>query len=256
MTRKQDATQHSDTSFSTNKIKRRIRRIFLPERCESCNRLIPFNERECIHCNSIQYLIPEEFCIHCNRRSCICNEEVHRLELSVPFIYSGGIKHYIHRYKFAKEKIFADFFAESIYKALLNDSVDLDFDYVTFIPSSEGKRHGFNHSELIAERLARRLYCDCTPLLYRSRKTRKQHYLSYGERITNIKNAFSFNGAVSLKGKSVLVCDDIKTTGSTLLAAEKALLEGGAKRVYCCAVATPVITSAFPLDQESENLYN
>ncbi len=227
-----------------------VKHIFFPERCESCNKLIPFNESDCIYCSSLQYRLPEEFCIHCNRRNCICDTDAHRLNLTVPFIYSGSIKHYIHRYKFGREKLFADFFAKNLFNCVVKDFYDVTFDFVTFIPSSDGN----NHSELLSRKLARRLHCDCFPLLNRSRNTRKQHHLSYEERITNMKNAFTVIEGIDLKGKTVLICDDIKTTGSTLLAAEKALIEGGAEKVYCCTVATPVFAKAAPLDKEKENL--
>lgn len=69
-----------------------------------------------------------------------------------------------------------------------------------------------------------------------------------------MKDAFAITENADLKGKTVLICDDVKTTGSTLKAAEEALLKGGAERVYCCAVATPVFASADILDKESENL--
>lgn len=254
MTKKQDVTQHSSTSFSTAEASKIVKRFFLPERCEHCNRLIPFCERDCIYCSSKQYLIPEEFCIHCNKRICTCDGSSHRLNLSVPYIYSGSIRHYIHRYKFKKEKPFADFFAESIYKALINDFGTLDFDYITFIPSAEGKHRKFNHSELISKSLTARLFGKCVPLLKRNRPTLRQHHLSHADRITNMNNAFSVIDGTDLKGKTVLICDDIKTTGSTLRAAEKALLEAGAEKVYCCAVATPVFATAPPLDKEIEKL--
>ena len=237
-----------------NKMKRYIKRLFFPARCEYCKRVISFTERECIHCDSLRQRIPEDFCIHCNKRRCICDDDTHRLTLSVPYIYSGSTKSYIHRYKFAREKLFADFFADSLYKAVINDFDTDTFDYVTFIPSADGAKNTFHHGELLGRSLAKRLYCSCTPLLVRTRHIRKQHYLSFEERIKNMHNAFSVIEGFDLTGKTVLICDDIKTSGSTLLAAEKALLDAGAEKVYCCAVATPVFAADSPLDKESKKL--
>ena len=64
----------------------------------------------------------------------------------------------------------------------------------------------------------------------------------------------SIENNADIKGKTVLICDDIKTTGSTLLACEKALLNGGAKDVYCVVVALPVYGSADRLDKDQKNI--
>lgn len=226
----------------------------MPKRCELCGRLIPFDENECLRCISADYRIPEDFCIHCNRYRCICDDSSHRLKLSVAFIYSDGIRHRIHRYKFGKEKLYSRFFAENLHDSIIEDFGTSTFDYITFIPSNGKKLFGFNSSELISKRLARRLHCPCVPLLKRTRPTLRQRHLSYEQRKINMKDAFAAIETAELKGKTVLICDDVKTTGSTLFAAEKALLKGGAERVYCCAVATPVFASADILDKESENL--
>lgn len=231
-----------------------IKRVFFPKRCEHCGKIIASGEKECISCAALQYSIPEDFCIHCNKRRCICKTGEHRLQLSVAFIYSGTVKDCIHRYKFRKEKLFASFLAESLYKSVIS-SFDTDsFDFVTFIPSVDDSSNTFSHGELLGKKLAKRLNCSCAPVLIRNRKNRKQHYLSFEERILNMQNAFSVFEGIDLTGKTVLVCDDIKTTGSTLLAAEKALNESGAEKVYCCVIATPVFAADSPLDKESKKL--
>ncbi len=236
-----------------NNIADKIRRIFIPKRCALCGRLIPFDENECLLCAIADYRTHEDFCIHCNKHRCICGN-AHRLKLSVAFIYSGSIRSRIHRYKFGNEKLHADFFAKALHDSIIDDFDAYTFDYITFIPSNGKKLFGFNSSELISRRLARRLHCPCAPLLKRTRPTLKQHHLSYEKRITNMKDAFAVTETAELKGKTVLICDDVKTTGSTLKAAEEALLRGGAERVYCCAVATPVFAASDILDKESENL--
>lgn len=134
---------------------------------------------------------------------------------------------------------------------------DTDFDCVSFVPVSRQtlKVRGFNQSELISRRLAKKLFIPHRELLIKSRATLRQHYLSGEKRRQNPKGAFTLSENADVKNKTVLLCDDIKTTGSTLLACEKVLLEAGAKDVYCAVIAVPVYgNSGKELDKEKENI--
>ena len=62
------------------------------------------------------------------------------------------------------------------------------------------------------------------------------------ERYENIKDSFALNENCNIEGKTLLLCDDIKTTGSTLRECCDTLLKGGAKDVYCvCLALTPYL---------------
>jgi len=75
-----------------------------------------------------------------------------------------------------------------------------------------------------------------TDAIYRVKETVTQIDLSREERFINLKDAFLGNSA-KLKGKKVLLVDDIVTTGATIRSCAKALLDSGCKTVFCITVA-------------------
>ena len=115
---------------------------------------------------------------------------------------------------------------------------DLAFDAIVAVPMAPAKerRRGYNQAGLLARALARRIGvgCDMT-LLGRSGERATQSTLPKRERAANVRGAFS--AASRVKGKSILVVDDICTTGETLRACASALVAGGASRVCAVTVA-------------------
>ena len=108
---------------------------------------------------------------------------------------------------------------------------------VPLFPARKKKR-GYNQSELLA-----RSFCDKTgfPLdstsLVRVRDTGSQTKLGRTQRAENMSGAFAVKNPAAVKGKTVLLIDDVVTTGSTLEACAQALRLAGAKRVMAYAFA-------------------
>lgn len=98
---------------------------------------------------------------------------------------------------------------------------------------------GFNQSELLAEALSGRTGVPVQKdLLVRTIHTDPQAGLSGKERRNNLKGAFSCRKA--LTGETVLLVDDVITTGSTLSACAEALKKSGIRKVFACTVASAV----------------
>jgi ComF family protein len=99
-------------------------------------------------------------------------------------------------------------------------------------------RRGYNQSEALARGLARRLRLPVdTSCLRRVRRTLPQSSLSPEGRKANVRGAFRAADLSRLQGRTVLLLDDILTTGATLNEAAKALREGGAARVAVAVLA-------------------
>jgi ComF family protein len=98
-------------------------------------------------------------------------------------------------------------------------------------------RRGYNQSESLARTLAAKLNLPCRTLLRRIRNTPSQVQRSAAARQDNVRGAFSARSRSELSGKTVLLVDDVLTTGSTANEAAKALRSAGAARVHVAVVA-------------------
>ncbi len=99
---------------------------------------------------------------------------------------------------------------------------------------SRRRRRGFNQAELIARQAARRLAVPYRPLLRRTRATPQQARMHRAARLGNVRGAFA---SVPAEEASVLLIDDVWTTGATASACRAALLAAGAGRVRIAVVA-------------------
>jgi len=122
------------------------------------------------------------------------------------------------------------------------DSLGWQADAITPIPLSEQRfaERGYNQVDLIAHPLARLMRWQYLPgAIHRSRHTRSQVGLSAGERRDNVSGAFLAKSQL-VSGKTILLVDDVATTGATLDSASRSLVEAGAAKVYALTFAKAI----------------
>lgn len=96
---------------------------------------------------------------------------------------------------------------------------------------------GFNQSALLSQLLSKKLGLKYVEALKRVKNTKSQVGLESGERKTNIKNAFVLNPEIKITDKTILLIDDVWTTGSTLKECCFILKRAGAKKVWAITLA-------------------
>lgn len=221
----------------------KIIRIFFPQKCELCGKIIPVEKEKCLCYEEGIKRLSGNFCDTCgqDKDNCICTENQIKLNhITAPFSYSGFIKKYIHAFKFGGKKHFYRKLGKEMSHRFVVSYPGIKADTVTFVPLSEKSysERGYNQSELLAKEVAKNLSVSFQPLLKKIRETEKQHLLSASKRRTNLENAFCLNGnADIINGKTIILCDDIKTTGYTFYICSEMLLKSGAKDVYCLSAA-------------------
>jgi len=114
-----------------------------------------------------------------------------------------------------------------------------NIDQITFVPLHKRRflERGFNQSEFIAKVLGFLLNTRVQNVLKRVRYTKKQVNLSRKKRIQNVKDVFALEVGSEIQGKSILLVDDVYTSGATLQECAKVLKEHGAKRVIGFSLA-------------------
>jgi ComF family protein len=224
-----------------------LTKLLLPTRCVLCQELGP--EVLCAGCAKGLQSIPPDNCLRCGRlrrtsfASPDCGEchgqTIGVLRARSVFVYNEPARTLLGEFKFRRhigtgEELTARALqllpksCEQLYAA-----PELKFDYVVPVPlhSSRLRERRFNQSEFIAHRVARHLGAACRPaLLLRERDTPTQVGLSANQRKLNVRGAFKVAGEV--KGKTVLIVDDLMTTGSTLLACASTLRKAGCRTTY------------------------
>ena len=150
--------------------------------------------------------------------------------------YTGPASNLVKRFKYDGIRALADLMAEDMLRALPLSPED--FDCVAGVPMHAFRRYvrGMNHADLLAEAIAARLGLSCERVLTRARATAQQARLSHEKRQSNLTGAFRAEPVAA--GKSILLIDDVYTTGSTAEECARTLLAGGAKQVFLLTYAT------------------
>lgn len=154
--------------------------------------------------------------------------------------YVGYPRQYILALKYRDKRAYAKPLGKCLAAALQKENVVAD--YVAAVPlhSNRLAERGYNQAELLAETTAGFLGIKYLPdVLKRHKETKVQHKLSFAERKDNLTRAFSpGRHGGKIKGKTVLLIDDIMTSGSTVMNCAVVLKELGAAKVYAAAVAS------------------
>ena len=151
--------------------------------------------------------------------------------------YEGIMMETIHRWKYQQRHLLLPLVEKLVDQAVECWGADFhDVDMVGAVPlaASDWRARGFNQALVIANRCA--LYLGKPlerRLLIKTRKTPKQARLHRDSRMINLAGVFSLGRPDALAGKTILLCDDVMTTGATLAVAADTLLQSGAKAVKC-----------------------
>ena len=160
--------------------------------------------------------------------------------------YDAGLRELIHLLKYNGIRPAANVLGRMLADCLgkLESEFEDEEILIVPVPLFKGKRRqrGFNQAEIIA-REAMKVYPDkarfalATHILLRVRDTHSQIGLTSHQRRENMRGAFAVSGAPQVTGRSIVVVDDVYTTGTTLTESARVLRKAGATRVWAASVA-------------------
>ncbi len=217
--------------------------ILFPLRCVGCQRL---GESFCAYCRSqIRFVVPP-LCAQCGHPLIATNATcpqcraypLHSDQLRAVAYHEGPLREAIHALKYNRRTELAAPLAALLQQQL--QRAPLPIDVITAVPLHPARQRarGYNQAELLARELAARTSLPYIEGLARLRATADQVGLDMAARRTNVLGAFTADPS-AFRGRSILLVDDVCTTGATLDACAVALRAQGARHIYGLTVARP-----------------
>jgi len=161
-------------------------------------------------------------------------------QIRAAFHFDGILPDIIHQLKYRNVFALAEPLGHLMAQAWSKWQTPVDLVAPIPLHAQRQKERGYNQSDLLANSFCNQLdLSKNNQILNRSRKTTSQVGLNADERQRNVRGAFSVNDYNLVKGRNILLVDDVCTTGATLTAAAEILLTAGANNVsaYCLARA-------------------
>lgn len=213
--------------------------MLFPHRCPFCGKAISIGQVVCSACESGISFVKGKTCPQCGRgvEYCYCNGKFEFERCVSPFYYDGLVRKSIISFKFRAKKAYAAAYAEFAARIIEKEYSGICFDFIACVPltKTELKERGFNQSEVFARALSGRLNLPFKNILVKPHDVKPQRTLNSTQRWDNIADAFS--ALHDIGGATVLLVDDIITTGATLSDCARALKSSGAKEVFCATIA-------------------
>ncbi|MDK2823018.1 MAG: hypothetical protein PWP71_936 [Clostridia bacterium] len=205
------------------------------EICTTCNDKLQYMKvqaGQCLRCGT--FGIQGNICDNCRSWP----QYIHFNVAAVP--YEKEYREILHLLKFKKQ----GWIIPALIQLMKNSLPQENYDLVIPVPLHKNRlnQRGFNQSALLAQALAKELkikYMD--KVLLRKIDTPHQTSLPRSKRHTNLINAFTVSNEKIIKNKSILLVDDVITSGATLWECAKTLHKAGAKKIYCTTFAAGIV---------------
>ncbi len=223
-------------------IKETLLWMFFTKHCAYCNKVIEKENDICEECRANLPTIKEEKCKYCGAEKIRCDCKNHKMGydgISAPFYYEKNIRESIRLLKFNGKDFIANQLSNDMAESVKSDFKDIGFDMICFVPFSKGNKltRKYNPSELLAKHLSKKLEIPLKPTLIKLYENENQRNLNMMERVGNVFGVFDVVENADIKDRTILLVDDVKTTGATLSNCAWILKIRGAKSVYCATVA-------------------
>jgi ComF family protein len=198
--------------------------FIFPPMCHGCGRV---DTQWCDSCLEELVSIPTQIAIHPSEiLSESCSTGTHR----------GKLQEAIQSFKFYNTQLLSIPLGERLTDVLVKKRWTFDTIIPVPLHTDRQKIRGYNQAYLLSQQVEKQMNITCQPyLLTRHRNTPHQVGLSASERRENVKDAFVATSDVV--GKSILLIDDVVTTGTTLDECATALFNAGASSVYAITVS-------------------
>ena len=225
--------------------------LFYPSNCVVCGAPQPPGELLCNSCRGTLLPIKAPFCQTCSRPfegvidgpfdcpNCEDWQPAFRCAVSA-YLARGTMRELVHRFKYNGHFYLRSLLAEFLMEAVNDDRIQaIPIDAFVPVPLHPTRRRerGFNQAEALAQVLSRNVQVPVCNILARRVYTSTQTRFDRIDRMENLRNAFSLSENRPMRGKHLVLVDDVLTTGATLHNCAKTLLVNGAESVRAITLA-------------------
>ena len=221
--------------------------LLFPRRCPICDEPVDkVGQYICKKCQGVLRYVTTPYCMKCGKtlddetkEYCMdCQNAEHFFRSGRALYEYEPIKTSIYRFKYEGRKEYAEFYGKELAKRFGNQIKKWKADALVPVPLywEKEKKRGYNQALLVARALGKELNIPVNKeIIKRVRTTLPQKQLNSKERQNNLKNAFKI-GKNDVKLNTVVVVDDIYTTGATMDAVAECLKRAGVGEVYCISL--------------------
>lgn len=211
--------------------------LLFPRRCLYCGRVVGFAEgcTACAGALEAARLSPEQRAEL--KKNTLCASVT---QVTACWRYTYPVKNGVCRLKFSGKLKLAQPYGQQMAQVVQADFSDVAFDFAVPVPDSARsyKKRGYRVAGLLAESIATALAIPCrNDILLKEYETKTQHDLPRAQRTANVRGAYGVACPGAVEGKTILLADDILTTGATLEECARMLLLAGARAVYAVSFA-------------------
>lgn len=199
--------------------------------------------RKCILCEKLLEKDETDLCRECRTDGSVHLKTGHHLSFLDSWVavwyYKEYVRDSLHRYKFRRARHYAKCYGAMLAMRILNEYPD-GFDLLTWVPVGPLRKYtrGYDQVQLLAEAVGRELDMKPVRTLKKIRNNPPQSRMEgHARRKANVLGAYRVVSPDQIKGKRILLLDDIITTGATAGECARVLLTAGAKEVHCGCVA-------------------
>ena len=197
---------------------------------------------KCVFCDGLLTKEETELCSRCRKELPYCEGTVRQVPFSkdttAVFYYEAQVRESVLRYKFRRNPQYSHAYGRLLAMKIAEEG--MDYDVIAHVPVSRRRhrRRGYDQAQRLAKATARELGATYQRLLKKVRNNPAQSGISRPEqRRANVLGVYKAVNLRKLRGKSVLLIDDVMTTGATLSECCRTLLDAGAAQVSCAALA-------------------
>lgn len=238
-----------------------VQELFYPSaiKCVACGDELPRPDKfmVCSRCKQPRNL---SYCSVCGRPmppdSGVCGACYHHPDAFIKarscFAYDGRAAKLVKRFKYGGHRYLAECMSEFMADTYFETGMDCSL--VTFVPlhAKRLRVRGFNQAQLLAVQLSKRISVPVAPLLKKTAHTKNMAKLGRADRARLIAGTFALDGSTDLRGKTILLVDDVLTTGATANECANVLLKAHAGDVSVLTYASVRTKERLIFDEQSD----